>query len=189
MPKPIVIVVIRHDDLNDYSTSQLYPDYFSWFRTELEKVTQRKVQIRIPRSGDHPTLSAFDYKHTDARKTVLEWWKLVKELHIKTVQNGSLEPSLTKILLLTRDNLNSTVAGMAARNSYAAIASITHYQTPAHEIGHMLGATHDDGEVEYDGWWHHSIMFSDGYGIFRGNTYRFSEKNRANIRSYVDSFG
>jgi hypothetical protein len=188
MPKPIVIVVIKHDDLKDYSTSQLYPDYFSWFKPELEKVAQRKVQIRIPPVGAHPSLSGFNYKQADARKATLEWWALVQELHINTVQRGDLEQALTKILLLTRDNLTSEVAGMAIINSHAAIASITQYRTPAHEIGHMLGATHDDGAIEYDGWWHHSIMFDDDFASFRGNSYRFTEKNRANIRNYVDSF-
>lgn len=188
MPKPIVIVVIKHDDLKDLTTSQFYPDYFSWFKTELENVTQRKVQIRIPFVGAHPSLSGFNYKQAEEEKTIREWWQLVQELHIKTVQNGGLEPSLTKILLLTRDNLNSQVAGIATVKSYAAIASITQYQTPAHEIGHMLGATHDDGAIEYDGWWHNSIMFGDDFASFRGNTYRFTEKNRANIRNYVDSF-
>jgi hypothetical protein len=188
MPKPIVIVVIKHDDLKDYTTSQLYPDYFAWFKTELEKVAHRKVQIRIHPVGSYPSLSGFNYKHEEEEKTIREWWRLVKELHIKTVQNGGLEPSLTKTLLLTRDNLNSKVAGIATVKSYAAIASITQYQTPAHEIGHMLGATHDDGAIEYDGWWHDSIMCGDKLQEFRGNTYRFTEKNRANIRNYVDSF-
>ncbi|WP_434696292.1 hypothetical protein J3P89_27685 [Pseudomonas sp. Z1-14] len=188
MPKPIVILVIQHDDLKDYSVSQFYPDYFSWFNTELERVAHRKVQITVHPVGTYPSLSGFNYKHADEVKTIREWRRLVEELHIKTVHNRGLEPSLTKILLLTRDNLNSKVAGIANVKGYAAIASITKYRTPAHEIGHMLGATHDDGAIEYDGWWHNSIMFGDGFQDFRGNTYRFTEKNRANIRSYVDSF-
>ncbi|WP_434602401.1 hypothetical protein J3P91_00320 [Pseudomonas sp. Z4-7] len=188
MQKPIVIVVVKHDDLKDYSTSQLYSDYFSWFKPELEKVAHRKVRITMFPVGTYPSLSGFNYKHAEQEKTIREWWRLIEELHITTVQNGGLEPSLAKILLLTRDNLNSKVAGIATVRSYAAIASITNYRTPAHEIGHMLGATHDDGAIEYDGWWRNSIMFGDDFSDFRGNTYRFTEKNRANIRSYVDSF-
>ncbi|MNT63011.1 hypothetical protein D3C72_2007830 [compost metagenome] len=52
----------------------------------------------------------------------------------------------------------------------------------------MLGATHEDSEVVYDGWWNDTIMLVDEFSPARGNVYRFSEKNRENIRKYLNRF-
>ncbi|MNG41303.1 hypothetical protein D3C84_1303970 [compost metagenome] len=50
----------------------------------------------------------------------------------------------------------------------------------------MLGATHEDAEVIYNGWWHDTIM--NDSNALHGNEYRFSDKNRENIRNYLSQF-
>jgi hypothetical protein len=52
----------------------------------------------------------------------------------------------------------------------------------------MFGATHEDSDIVYDGWWHDTIMKYDVNSPVRGNYYHFSEKNRANIRNYLSQF-
>ncbi|WP_220785370.1 hypothetical protein, partial [Bacillus sp. BML-BC021] len=86
-----------------------------------------------------------------------------------------------KYLLLTRYGINSHVSGIAQAKRYAGIASIATDMTPAHEAGHMFGATHEDSEILYNGWWSETVMRPESSSL-RSDANRFSDKNRENIR-------
>lgn len=195
MKKPITIVVIIHNDLLDYPRDKLYQDYFSWLATELEDISQRPVFIQMSDKDEVPELSNYNYRNPDMDAAAKGWQQIVRDLYNTISKQESFHSDLVKILLLTRYNINETlwgllggIGGVAYRKGYAGIAAITSHHTPAHEIGHMLGATHEDSEVHYDGWWHDSIMLTDQGSPFRGNRFRFSDKNRQNIRDYLAKF-
>lgn len=196
MKKPILIIIIMHKDLQNYKKNDLYADYFSWLKTELEFISGRDVKFTMHPHHEAPKYSKYHYKteEEDGIAVMQGWKNLIQDWYSNILKHDEYEAGLTKILLLTRDNLHTKAGGLGAIGGYAytkghyAIAAITSYRAPAHEIGHMLGATHEGGEVLYNGWWHDTIMQADDFSNLRGNAYRFSDKNRENIRNYLSSF-
>lgn len=195
MKKPITIIVVLHKDLQEYQKNDLYTDYFSWLKTELESISERDVRFLMHPHHEVPELSGYNYRNEDGIAALQGWMDLIEDWYTKILQYEEHEPDLTKVLLLTRNNISTKaggllggVGGYAIFKGHCAIAAITSKQIPAHEIGHMLGATHEDGDVIYDGWWHDTIMLSDDFSNVRGNANRYSEKNRENIRQYLSSF-
>ncbi|WP_434559566.1 hypothetical protein J3P95_24775 [Pseudomonas sp. Z5-35] len=186
MKNQITILVCLHEDLKSYGKDKLYSDYFVWLKSELEYISQRETVILLNRSRLPIELSTFDYQGQDVGAILNSWKNVAADWHYTRVRSGNYDPRITKTLLLTRNNLNRTVGGVAHQGGSFAISSITSFRFPAHEIGHMFHATHEDSAVEYDGWWHDSIMLTDNFSHLRGNTYRYSEKNRDNMRQYFN---
>lgn len=53
----------------------------------------------------------------------------------------------------------------------------------------MLGAEHDAGEIIYNGWWNETTMHvNDEFSVLRLNAYRFSDRNRETIKTYLGQF-
>ncbi|VVO10408.1 reprolysin-like metallopeptidase [Pseudomonas fluorescens] len=195
MKKHITLPVIIHSDLQDYQKDKLYNDYFAWLKTELEFISEREVKILMYRQDEAPKLAGYNYKNEDGSAALVGWRDLIHDWYSGILSRDRDEAKLTKVLLLTRDNINEKLGGLlgglggiALVKGHCAIASISSYRAPAHEIGHMLGATHEDGEVIYDGWWRDTIMLADEFSHARGNVYRFSDKNRQHIRDYLNQF-
>lgn len=191
MKKPIAILVIIHDDLKDYPREKLKEDYFSWVQAELEEISGRHVFIYMSEINDAPELAGYNYRNSDYNISVSDWEKRVKEFHNAMSEKESFDKNLIKFLLLTRynisetlkDSVKTTILGVAYQKGDIGIAAICSTYTPAHEIGHMLGATHEDSERIYNGAWHNTIMRSGD-----DRTRRFSDKNRQNIREYLNQF-
>ncbi|QAY83446.1 reprolysin-like metallopeptidase [Pseudomonas arsenicoxydans] len=186
--KPILLLVFIHDDLNDYDKGKLYDNYFSWLETELEEISGRAVTVIFNSQSTTPKMTNYNYKNENAAEALRGWENKVKELTSKAENTFPFNPNLDKFLLLTRSKINSSVAGIASNRGQSAMATIDSYLTPAHEIGHMFGATHEDSDIVYDGWWHDTIMKYDANSPVRGNYYHFSEKNRGNISNYLSQF-
>ncbi|BDB16735.1 hypothetical protein cym2001_01000 [Pseudomonas sp. CYM-20-01] len=185
-PKPINLNVYIHRDLHgDSRLSSLREDYFSWLQTELEDLSGRTVMITFHQETGPVALIDFNYKG-DEQKRSSAWKKTV----LQYLQNLSTTHSpLDLYLLLTGDNINSRVAGIANVRGSFGIAATTSYRIAAHEVGHMLGALHKDGDNIFNGWWHETLMKNrDFFSFLRGNAYRFSDKNRDNIRTYLSQF-
>ncbi|MFL1523605.1 hypothetical protein [Pseudomonas sp. O230] len=185
---PILLMVYIHDDLDGYDEGKLYDDHFAWLKTELEYISGRDVTIIFNSKSTSPGMTHYHYKNESIYDSGQGWKAMVKAFTSKVEETRPYDPDLNKFLLLTRNPINSRVAGAAIEKGQSGIASIFYYMAPAHEVGHMFGATHDDADVIYDGWWHDTIMKADWATTFRGNAYRFSDKNRENIRHYLNQF-
>jgi len=163
----------------------LYKTHFSWFADEIQNISGRKISINMFTPSEAKALSDFDYKNGSYSDSVDAWVKKLVN-HFGPGQLGHTK--FNKYLLLTRDNINTKIAGSARQGGFAAIASIRREGTAAHEAGHMFGATHEDGEVLYNGWWSETIMNGDEFSPLRSDAKRFSDKNRENIRNYLDKW-
>ncbi|WP_460143932.1 zinc metalloprotease [Pseudomonas sp. S2_A02] len=186
--KPILIMVFLHDDLAEYDEKKIYSDYFAWLKTELEDISGRGVLILF--KSNEPGVTDYPYQNDSLEAAVDGWWERIDKAVIAPVEKTRpYNYDLDKFLLLTRHSINSSYAGAADVGGRVGMASISSYRVPAHEIGHMFRATHEDSEVVYNGWWNDSIMSVDYVGsAFRGNDYHFSEKNRENIRNHLSRF-
>lgn len=72
-----------------------------------------------------------------------------------------------------------------ANKKIAAIASIQSYNAPAHELGHLIGATHEAAQVMYTPWPCETNMDSErtiGFSL----CYVFSDENKNLIANYLN---
>ena len=102
-------------------------------------------------------------------------------------QRHRLYSLMDKHLLLTRNSYDHSGlnynAGLAYFKQKTAIASVAAYGAAAHEIGHLLGATHEDAELKFNGWV--CETYTHPRVPARSNCYRYSDRNRANITDYL----
>ena len=187
--QPIDVIAVIHNDLPESTRKTIYADHFQPLVSELESFTERNVNIIF--AGGEP-YNNFDYKDNDITKTLQRWQALCFKL-LEEMKNEGLDirvnSDLTKVILVTRDMINADAAGAALGWSSAvpgkvAIASVKSYQLVGHEIGHLLGAKHEDSEVQFTPWFADTYMApkQDRFAI---NTYTFSPANRQNIKNYL----
>jgi len=183
--QPLVLNVFIHEDLSSHSRLGLYTTHFSWFSDEIQNLSGRKISINMFSPSEAQSLSDLDYKNISAAVSLDAWRERLKK-HFGPLLLNDSHTRFNKCLLLTRNDINPSVLGFAQFKGYAGIASITSDMTPAHEAGHMFGATHEDSEILYNGWWSETIMSAESSPL-RGNANRFSDKNRENIRNYLNA--
>src|SRR5689334_4605922 len=125
MKKPIAIIVIIHNDLQNHSRDKLYEEHFSWLKTELEDISRRYVFIHMPDNDDVNELAEFNYRNDDEVAAINDWKQKTQDLYDSMSKQKSFQSGLVKILLLTRYNINETlwgllggVAGITYQKSY-----------------------------------------------------------------------
>ncbi|MEO3723879.1 hypothetical protein ABHN98_04990 [Pseudomonas syringae] len=182
--QPLTLNVFIHEDLSSYGRYDLYNTHFSWFSEEIQNLSGRKISINMFSPAEAKTLSGTNYKNIYAAAS-LDAWREKLESHFGSRLKEDSHARFNKYLLLTRNDINPSVLGIAQFKGYAGIASITSDMTPAHEAGHMFGATHEDSEILYNGWWSETIMSAES-STLRSDANRFSDKNRENIRNYLN---
>jgi hypothetical protein len=185
MPRPLLLLVFIHEDLIEYPYRDLR-DHFDWLVSEIEEISGRQMRLTFVPSSDSPEISSYNYKNENSGASLKGWLDQIN-YYLSHSPIPDFDIKLHKFLLLTREPINSSVLGVAQGGGYGAIASIKRNRTPAHEVGHMFNATHEDGEVLYNGWWSETAMRPfDEFSELRSDADRFSDNNRENIRNYLE---
>ncbi|MHC8347882.1 hypothetical protein ACYZT7_00520 [Pseudomonas sp. RT4P38] len=182
----ITIIAVIHDDVPKSTATTIYADHFRPLVSELESFTERKVNVVF--AGGEP-YNKFDYKGDDSLNTLRSWEALGYKLLDEMKKEGLNTDDMTKVILVTNDTLNDKTAGAAllwppANTGKFAIASLGSHLYVGHEVGHLLGAKHEDFEVQYNGWWAETYM-APKREIIRSISYTFSPANRRNIKNYL----
>ena len=177
---PLNFYVFLHDDIPQAQRENISMDYFSWLRKDLESFTHRRVYVNFVHNV--APLTEYAYQGGNLTNILSGWSDSVKNYADK---NNLPINRRTKYLLLTNEKINGQTLGIAGQQHYAGIASLGSYPAAAHEIGHMLGGTHDHSEVLYkDGWWCETNIFPTRVGV-RANCYHYSDKNKEAIAAYL----
>lgn len=178
--RSLTVNVYIHDDLADMQDAQLHNDYFKHWLKEMRSFTDHPIEVIFQRNV--PLITDIAYAGMPSSQILEVFTDGVYE---KT-RHGSFS-FVDKHLLLTRDSYDRSGlnynAGLAYMKQNTAISSIAAYSAPAHEIGHMLGATHEDAELKFNGWV--CETYTHPRVPARSNCYRYSDKNRATIADYL----
>lgn len=178
--RSLIINVYPHDELGDVSDQQLEKEFFQHWLDEMRSFTPHPIEVVFHRNVQ--SVTDIDYSDLASQQLLDQFTEAVRFQTSLTPF-----PYLQKHLLMTRNSYDKRGlnynAGLAYFKQNTAIASVSHYSAPAHEIGHMLGATHEDAELSFNGWvcetYTHPRMPA------RSNCYRYSDQNRANILEYL----
>ncbi|MFA7891520.1 hypothetical protein [Pseudomonas putida] len=178
--RSLTVNVYVHDDLADMPDAQLHNDYFEHWLKEMRNFTDHPIEVIFQRNV--PAITDIAYAGMPSSHILEAFTNGVDE---KTRQGPF--SFMNKHLLLTRDSYDRSGlnynAGLAYMKQNTAISSIAAYGAPAHEIGHMLGATHEDAELKFNGWV--CETYTHPRVPARSNCYRYSDKNRAIIADYL----
>jgi hypothetical protein len=184
--KKITIYAAIHEDVPKDVKDSIYADHFLPLVKELESFTDHKVSVVF---GAGAPYSNFDYKGEDTMAT-LRKWELLGSKYLDAYRAEGFDTNdIRLVVLVARDRLTRNIEGAALvwppySAGRFAIASVNGYQVIGHEIGHLLGARHEDSEINYNGWWSESYMTPQRLEL-RSNSYTFSEANRKNINNYL----
>jgi hypothetical protein len=182
MPKrQIMLTVFVHEDLAGYNEDKLYLDHFDWVADTIARISGRTMDVTFVPPSDAPSISSLDYKTEDPAKLL----KTLQDKILNYVESLQPDDYLHIFLLLTHDDINDKLVGVAYAPGVIGVASTTHQVAAAHEIGHMFNANHEDAEENS------STYFGPAKSTMCATTegptaFRFSKKNEENIRRYLN---
>jgi hypothetical protein len=191
-PKPLRIYVFIHDDVGTTSWGSIHADYFSWWARDLQERLGSVIgEVQINFVSGMRGVTDMNYRSLpNTFESRFEAFDGFIDRAMRIVTSRGLHrqpdysPSRTKFILLTRHKIFGK-SGIGQHEGDAAFATMSSYYTPAHELGHTLGAMHEAGEVRYqNAWWCETNMVSPSLDI-RTACRVYSEANIANIRAYL----
>ncbi|MGE8321805.1 MAG: reprolysin-like metallopeptidase [Pseudomonas sp.] len=183
----LIVHVYLHDELAAVSEQSLHSDYLQHWEDEMHTFTSHPIEVVFHR--DIAGITDIDYAASnDAAATLEAFNRAVAELKFQHYPRGINKSILvTESVFQTLDNGYET-QGLAQFEGNFAIASRGSYASLAHEIGHMLGATHENAEKQIKVW----PLKCETY-VFpqrawdRAHCYRYSDANRDNITAHLQS--
>lgn len=177
-PRQLHIDVFIHQDVAEPANS-VHENYFSHWEKEIREISGRDVTFEYFTEPSDITL--MDYQSDDLDSVLQE----IRRLHATHRDEYSKAGygALRKGILITAHPINSSTWGLASDKGHAGIASLKTYSSAAHELGHMLGATHDNAK---GGW----TSFCDSYMVagrnpIKAQCYAYSEANREMIADHL----
>lgn len=186
--RSIRLYIFLHKKLEEegHTLVSLEKRLFSWLIREIESFTPREVELIPITTDDASKLNELDYTSGITTGMLMNWKALV-DTYVKPKLPTS--HALDKFIILVPHDVDAPgVKGIANDiGGQYGIASITNERVAGHEVGHLLGATHEDGGIIYDGWLKPSLMVATPDSALPEMTsYRFSDKNRHNIKEYLN---
>lgn len=171
---------LKHDDLIDRTAQDLHARYVAWWLADLATSVLPVEPLRASYMERAPWLTSLAYGDTDSLD-VFEGTLKALEAHYKLNVTRTFKH---KFVLLTADRPMPGTTGVAFEGGNEAIASVAgRARIVAHEIGHMLGATH--AEAETRGWWGCETNMLSTTSGWRSDCLEYTAANRRAIRSYL----
>jgi len=170
----------KHDDLADTSLREIHSRYVAWWVGDLSARVLPTYPMRVSYADRVPWLTDMMYGQDSSLhdldrvlKTINDFYGLAFEKTFKR-----------KYILLTAERPMAGTTGVAFQGGNEAIASVLgRSRIVAHELGHMLGATHDAAEAQ--GWFGCETNMVAKASAVRDDCMRYSKANERAIRSYM----
>ncbi|CAM3458233.1 hypothetical protein BZK31_12595 [Pseudomonas floridensis] len=181
--RPLFLFLLLHNDIEETSTARIAEDYLIWLVKDLESFTGRRVQLQF--ISDVPGVTDFAYKSTDS-DAIYNAWRQRADQYINArnlPRNGT-----TKYLLLTQEAMDSNTLGLSAPGSHTGMASLGYVSTAAHELGHMLGGTHESAEILYRGAWWCETNLVAVHQSYRQYCKVYSDENKRRIAEDLSQY-
>jgi hypothetical protein len=169
-----------HDDVQHYmSHERIHAGYVAWWLADMSKIVPfARIEVRYlpPINGVTDIPYMHDAALGDWTHTVMAW----------ADREGMTPSHRRKFLLITPQVPQPGASGIAWQGGSTAMASINgRYRVIAHELGHLFGADHEHGAVNYTGgWWCESNMYATPFDL-RGNCYTYTPESQRRMRRYI----
>ncbi|WP_413624113.1 hypothetical protein [Luteibacter sp. Lutesp34] len=180
-PDELHVWMFLHDAAGESSRGAFLNRYVSWWVRDMEQAVRVGVPVRVTLRSAVPGITDMDY-HAGSSIERLRELRDRGRAYVRA-QGGKIT-SLTKFMLFVGKppaNLEGGTVGAAIEPFGAAVASSEgHRHVVAHELGHLLGATHEDAENRF---FCITNMKDSLWGAIPCRYY--SGTNDGNIRRYV----
>ena len=185
--RDLVVTVFVHDEIGQVNDRELFERYFKRVAGELINNVSvsalAKVTVKFVRNIAGVTNYA--YQNSSSGQSLNGFESSLRGNEARNYVRAAAP--YQKYMLLTANQVNSSVLGVSKLSQDVAIAT-SDQNTVAHELGHTLGATHEQAEIKReDGWWGHSTMNAgtDIGTTMRKELGRFSPANMQTIREQL----
>jgi hypothetical protein len=178
-PNRLTFHLLLHDDMNGITSQHVHAGYVAWWLADLQRriVSGKKVDVLYSQRITGVTDRRYQYIGS------LHDWSDI-------IENYALEQHIPrtykhKFLLIVKGMPEPERYGRSWQKGSDGIASVSgRYPEVAHQLGHLLGATHANAEVHFGGWWCETNMFAPSL-LLRSNCYGYSSSNMRLIDEYV----
>jgi hypothetical protein len=159
----------------------IHAGYVAWWLADLERNVLPGEPLRVTYMAGLPGITDASYGTVS---TLIDWAFAMRP----AARRHGLpwgKSYRNKFVLLLPDDVAPGIAGKAFNEGNAAVASMTaSYSVVAHELGHTLGAIHEDSDVRFAGaWWCQTNMYPASLPLV-GNCYEYTLANRLRIQDY-----
>lgn len=181
--QPLRVWVFIHDQSGETNPTRFLNWYISWWIKDIENHVAPGVPVRLILRSRVPGITDLDYHAMSAEDGIAE----LGERGSEYAQAQGVHPGILDKYLLAvgrrGDRWDGGPLGVAVPwTSAAMFSNAGHRHIFAHEVGHLLGATHEDAE---------SKLFCDtnmkGNILARISCRDYSEANDSRIRHYIQS--
>jgi hypothetical protein len=181
--KPVEIQVILHESIRlTQSQNDRMQKNFNLIQSEFKKHAGHEVKFNLDHYSHLRGFSKGGDKLSDLNSQVDYLKRQQKQ------QPTDNSERLKKYLFIT-PKIENGRPGAGAPGLDAGIAALNDDRGIAYAVGLMFGAKPGDAEVNYHfPWWYETVMNNSGVSSLHANDYRFSDKNRKNIRTYLNKF-
>ncbi|MFP3517800.1 hypothetical protein SB766_16555 [Pseudomonas sp. SIMBA_077] len=184
---PINIYTYVHDAVSEQNDDKLKDLFFNLFTPELSEITGREVNIFFYRNTESITdfnvLNESDDRHeygaSEGRSVRLRdsFTSYIKEM------DNTYQPTNVYLLLVDASQLPEGLKGFAIPEVNVACATTEWLSVVAHEVGHCLGAEHENTAVynEHDSQGNTTRCYTFMTATTGGDVcqlYRYSDENR-----------
>lgn len=171
---------VKHDDLIDHAATSLHARYVAWWLADMAGNVLPAEPLRANYLEHLPWITSIAYGDSRSLDIFERTLKALDDFYgfdmERTYKN--------KYVLLTARPPMPGTTGVAFEGGNEAIASIVgRSRIVAHEVGHMLGATHRQAETR--GWWGcetNMLAISSGR---RDDCLEYTAANQRAMRSYM----